>query len=90
VNWDVRKNDPYSVYPRLDFDVVVGDNGDAYDRNRCRLFECYESSRLIVQAISQMDGGAVMAEGVPRLIAPAPAEATTTSRAPAARSASTS
>jgi len=72
VNWDLRKHDPYSVYPRVDFDVVVGENGDAYDRNRCRLFECYESARIIAQAIAQMPGGPVKADGVPRLIAPAP------------------
>ncbi|MDO8987012.1 MAG: NADH-quinone oxidoreductase subunit D, partial [Coriobacteriia bacterium] len=51
VNWDLRKHDPYSVYPRFDFDVPVGSNGDAYDRVRCRLFECYESAAIIEQAI---------------------------------------
>ncbi len=40
VNWDLRKHDPYSVYPLFDFDVVVGDNGDSYDRGRTKIFEC--------------------------------------------------
>lgn len=75
VNWDLRKHDPYSVYPRMDFDVVVGERGDCYDRNRVRLLECVESCRIIEQAISQMQGGAVKAEGLPRLIAPAPGDA---------------
>lgn len=75
VNWDLRKHDPYSVYPRMDFDVVVGERGDSYDRNRCRLFECYESARIIDQAISQMHGGSVRNEGLPRLIAPPPGDA---------------
>ena len=75
VNWDLRKHDPYSVYPRFEFDVVVGDNGDAYDRGRVKLLECYESVRIIEQAIAQMPGGAFMADGMPRLIAPAPGEA---------------
>lgn len=75
VKYDVRKHDPYSVYPRMDFDVVVGENGDAYDRARVRLLECYESARIIEQAISQMQGGAVTVDGLPRLIAPAPGEA---------------
>lgn len=70
VNWDLRKHDPYSVYPRMDFDVVVGDNGDAYDRDRCRLLECYESGHIIEQAVAQIPGGPVAAEGLPRLIAP--------------------
>jgi len=70
VNWDLRKHDPYSVYPRMDFDVVVGERGDAYDRNRCRLMECFESGRILEQAISQIAGGSVHAEGLPRLITP--------------------
>lgn len=75
VNWDLRKHDPYSVYPRMDFDVVVGERGDAYDRGRVKLLECYESFRIIEQAISQMHGGAVYTEGLPRLIAPKPGDA---------------
>jgi len=75
VNWDLRKHDPYSVYPRMEFDVVVGDNGDAYDRNRVRLFECYESAKIIDQAIAQMPAGFVRPEGLQRLIAPPAGEA---------------
>ena len=75
VNSDLRKHDPYSVYPRMDFDVVVGDNGDAYDRGRCRLFECHESARIIAQAVAQLPGGTVMADGMPRLLTPPPGEA---------------
>ncbi len=70
VNWDLRKHEPYSVYPRMEFDVIVGDNGDAYDRSRVRLLECYESAKIIEQCIAQMPGGAIKAEGLPRLIAP--------------------
>jgi NADH-quinone oxidoreductase subunit D len=75
VNWDLRKDDTYSVYPRLEFDIPVGENGDAYDRNRCRLMECYESLSIITQAIEQMPAGRVKAEGSPRLIKPRPGEA---------------
>ncbi len=75
VNWDLRKHDPYSVYPRMDFDVVVGERGDAYDRNRCRVLECYESARIVEQALVQMHGGGVRIEGLPRLLQPAPGDA---------------
>lgn len=75
VNWDLRKHDPYSVYPRFDFDVPTGTNGDAYDRARVRLFECYESCRIIEQALAQMQPGPCSAEGLPRLLAPRPGEA---------------
>jgi len=75
VDWDLRRDDPYSVYPRFEFDVVLGENGDAYDRGRVRLVECYESARIIAQAIEQLPGGAVRPEGLQRLIAPPPGEA---------------
>lgn len=75
VVWDLRRDDPYSVYPRLDFEVPVGDRGDAYDRARCRLMEAYESCRIIGQALDQMEPGPIKAEGFPRLLAPRPGDA---------------
>ncbi|MHB1340342.1 MAG: NADH-quinone oxidoreductase subunit D [Coriobacteriia bacterium] len=75
VDWDLRKNDPYSVYPRLDFQVPLGDNGDSYDRARVRLWECVESCKIIAQALDQLEPGPVRAEGMPRLLAPRPGEA---------------
>ncbi len=75
VNWDLRKHDPYSVYPRFDFDVPTGTEGDSYDRARVRLYECYESCRIIEQALAQMEPGPYRAEGLPRLLAPRPGEA---------------
>ncbi|MBE0416475.1 MAG: NADH-quinone oxidoreductase subunit D [Coriobacteriia bacterium] len=75
VNWDLRKHDTYSVYPRFDFDVPTGTNGDCYDRARVRLFECYESCRIIEQALAQMEPGPINASGMPRLLAPRPGDA---------------
>ena len=76
MNWDLRKHDPYSVYPRMDFDVVVGDNGDAYDRGRVRLLECYESAQASSSRRSRRWPAAPFkADGLPRLIAPAPGDA---------------
>lgn len=70
VNWDLRKHDTYSVYPRFDFEVVVGENGDSYDRARVRLYECFESLRILEQCLEQMEPGRVQAEGLPRLLKP--------------------
>jgi NADH-quinone oxidoreductase subunit D len=70
VSWDLRANDSYSVYPRLDFAVPVGERGDAYDRGRVRLMECYESARIVAQALDQIEPGPIRAEGLQRLIAP--------------------
>jgi NADH-quinone oxidoreductase subunit D len=75
VMWDLRKHSAYSMYPRIDFDVPLGSHGDSYDRARVRLFECYESAKIIEQALDQMEPGPVAAEGLPRLLHPAPGDA---------------
>lgn len=70
VDWDLRRDDAYSVYPRFDFEVPLGANGDAFDRARCRLFEAYESVRIIEQALDQVEPGPIVTPGLPRLLAP--------------------
>lgn len=51
IEWDIRKNQPYEVYDRLQFDVPVGTNGDCYDRYLCRVAEMRESNRIIRQCV---------------------------------------
>jgi len=51
VAWDLRKKQPYEVYDRLDFDVVVGTNGDTYDRYLVRIDEMRQSNRIIKQCV---------------------------------------
>lgn len=46
VNWDLRKDEPYSIYDRFDFDIPVGSVGDAWDRYVCRMQEIEESLKL--------------------------------------------
>ena len=52
--YDVRKDHPYMVYDRFDFDVPVGEDGDNWDRFMVRLEEIRQSIRIIEQAIEQM------------------------------------
>ena len=33
IAWDLRKQQPYDVYDRMDFDIPVGKTGDCYDRS---------------------------------------------------------
>ncbi|HPP40511.1 MAG TPA: NADH-quinone oxidoreductase subunit D, partial [Candidatus Kapabacteria bacterium] len=59
VPYDLRKVEPYSIYDRFDFDVVVGKGemgtvGDCWDRNIVRVREISESCKIIEQAIEQM------------------------------------
>lgn len=69
VNWDLRKNRPYSVYDKLDFEVPLGSRGDCFDRFTCRMKEMRQSLRIIRQAVEQMPEGPVMAK-VPKMIKP--------------------
>lgn len=68
VKWDLRKDQPYSLYDRFDFDVPVGKNGDCYDRYVIRLEEIRQSLRILEQALEQFpEEGEIMGR-VPRVI----------------------
>ncbi len=55
VPYDVRRADPYSIYPELDFDVAVRYNGDIYDRYLIRLDEMRESVRILKQVLPRLE-----------------------------------
>jgi NADH-quinone oxidoreductase subunit D/NADH-quinone oxidoreductase subunit C/D len=55
VAYDVRRADPYSIYPELDFDVAVRYNGDIYDRYLIRLDEMRESVRILKQVLPRLE-----------------------------------
>jgi NADH dehydrogenase (ubiquinone) Fe-S protein 2 len=59
LSWDLRKNQPYEVYDKFDFDVPVGTNGDCYDRYCIRMNEMRESIRIIQQCINNLPEGPV-------------------------------
>ncbi len=56
---DLRKDEPYYGYEEYDWDVVIGENGDTYDRLWVRFEEVNQSVRIIEQALSSMPGGPV-------------------------------
>ncbi len=69
VKWDIRKDNPYLVYDRFDFDVPVGTNGDCFDRYMCRVEEMRQAARIISQALQQLPDGPVNANS-PDIVAP--------------------
>ncbi len=52
VVWDLRKNQPYEIYDKLDFAIPVGKNGDSYDRYLVRMQEMREANKIMAQCIA--------------------------------------
>jgi len=57
VPWDLRREMPYLRYDDVEFDVVVGEHGDAYDRYAIRFNEIRESMRIVYQILDRMPSG---------------------------------
>jgi NADH-quinone oxidoreductase subunit D len=69
VDYDVRRDHPYSVYPELEFDVPLGTTGDCYDRYLVRIEELKQCMRILVQCLVQIPEGPVMIDD-PRVTLP--------------------
>ena len=59
--WDLRKDQPYDVYSKMDFDIPVGNTGDCYARYLVRVEEMRQSCKIIEQCINKMPKGIVLA-----------------------------
>ncbi len=57
LEWDLRKQRPYSGYEQFDFDVPTGKRGDSYDRAVVRFEEIRQSLRIIEQCMKNMPAG---------------------------------
>jgi NADH dehydrogenase (ubiquinone) Fe-S protein 2 len=73
VSWDLRKNQPYEVYDKLDFDIPVGLNGDSYDRYMIRIEEMRQSLRIMAQCLNEMPEGPIKVDDA-KVVAPARAD----------------
>lgn len=69
LSYDLRKDEPYSIYKSLRFEVPVGTVGDCWDRYLVRMAEMRESLSLVEQALDAMPEGPVMAK-LPRVLKP--------------------
>jgi NADH-quinone oxidoreductase subunit D len=78
VNWDLRRDDPYSIYHRFQWDVQVGKGevgtvGDCWDRYMVRIREMEQSANIIEQALEQIPSGDVSST-IPKRIRPNPGD----------------
>lgn len=69
IDYDVRRADPYYVYPELEFDVPSFAEGDAMARHLVRQEEMRESVRILQQCLANLPKGEVNVK-VPRRIKP--------------------
>jgi len=57
LEFDLRKERPYSGYEQYDFDIPIANNGDCYDRCWVRVEEMRQSIRIIKQCLDNMPSG---------------------------------
>lgn len=57
VAWDLRRDQPYLHYEKMEFDVIIGSYGDAFDRYAIRINEIRESVRIVYQILDNMPKG---------------------------------
>ena len=59
IQWDLRKSQAYEIYNKLNFDIVVGNQGDCYDRYLVRLLEMKQSIKIIEECLEKIPKGLV-------------------------------
>ncbi|EKR25747.1 hypothetical protein LEP1GSC087_0340 [Leptospira interrogans serovar Bataviae str. L1111] len=57
VDWDVRKDEPYMFYDRVDFDIPIGEDGSVLHRSLVRMEEMRQSIRIIEQLVDGIPSG---------------------------------
>lgn len=78
INMDVRRDDPYGVYDKVSWNVILQKEGDVFAKTVVRILEFYESISIIRQCIKKMPAGPIDAdikdippgEGIGRVEAP--------------------
>jgi NADH-quinone oxidoreductase subunit D len=69
VDWDLRRDMPYTGYDNFKFKVPVGKDGDVFARYMCRVAELRESISIVSQALDGMPSGPIKANA-PKVVLP--------------------
>jgi NADH dehydrogenase (ubiquinone) Fe-S protein 2 len=80
IPWDLRKVQPYEIYPDLIFSIPVGNRGDCFDRYLVRVDEMRQSLFLIEQCLKNIPEGPIKV-GNYKVTAPSRAEIKTSMEA---------
>ena len=78
INYDMRKDLPYSSYEDFEFEVPVGENGDAFDRYLVRMEEMRQSLGIVKQVLANLPDGDVNIDPDSKLTLPGKDEVYTT------------
>jgi NADH-quinone oxidoreductase subunit D len=76
VDWDLRRDETYSIYDKFNFDIPVGQGlkgtkGDNWDRYWIRIQEMYESIKILEQVLDGFPEGSDYKAKVPPVLRPA-------------------
>ena len=71
VPYDVRRVEPYSIYPELEFDVAVHPGCDCMARYHVRMEEINQSLRILEQALARLPEGPVLGKAPKTVKVPA-------------------
>ncbi|WP_429885518.1 NADH dehydrogenase (quinone) subunit D [Geoalkalibacter halelectricus] len=69
VDWDLRRDHPYSGYEDYEFKVPVSDGCDTWARYQVRLQEMRESCKIVLQTLDKLKPGPILAD-VPKVCLP--------------------
>ncbi|MBV8437359.1 MAG: NADH-quinone oxidoreductase subunit D, partial [Silvibacterium sp.] len=69
IDWDLRRDMPYSSYEKFQFKVPISDGCDVWARYMVRLDEMRESVKICQQALDGMPEGAIKADA-PKVVLP--------------------
>ena len=69
VDWDLRRDNPYSGYEDYKFEVPVRQEGDTFARYKVRLDEMRQASLIVLQALEKLKPGPILAD-CPKVVLP--------------------
>ncbi len=69
VDFDLRRDMPYSGYENFKFNVPIAQEGDVFARYMCRVRELRESNEIVKQAVDGMPEGPIKADA-PGIVLP--------------------
>ncbi|MFO7577044.1 MAG: NADH dehydrogenase (quinone) subunit D [Pelovirga sp.] len=69
IDWDLRRDNPYSGYEDYKFEVPVRQEGDTFARYKVRLDEMRQASLIVLQALEKLKPGPILAD-CPRVVLP--------------------